>query len=71
MWRQGVFIIIGLPNGMAVNQEMDQAFGTFQPAVSRSTQRVVSKKLGVHAAARKKTRLAVNVKSTYPGPNTF
>ena len=60
MWERGVFIIIGLPNGTAVNQEMDQAFATFQPAVRRNTQRVVSRKLGARVAARKEARRAAN-----------
>ena len=58
MWRNGVFIILGLPNGTAVNQELDQGFATFQPAVQRSTQRVVSIKLADRVLARKKARLA-------------
>ena len=64
MWERGVSIIIGLPNGTTVNQDMDQAFTTFQPAVRRSTQCVVSKKLGARVVARKEARRAANAKKS-------
>ena len=64
MWERGVFIIIGLPNDTVANREMDQAFATFQPAVRRSTQCVVSKKLGARVVARKEARRAANAKKS-------
>ena len=50
--------MLGIPNGTAVNQEMDQAYASFQPAVKRSTQRVVNIKLAERVAARKMARQA-------------
>ena len=57
MWDAGVIILLGLPNGTAVNQELDQGYQTYQPAVKASTQRVVSIKLADRVLARKKARL--------------
>ena len=45
LWQAGVYIMLGLPNGTAVNQEIDQGFTSYQPAVKISTQRVVNIKL--------------------------
>lgn len=56
MWRAGVLVMLKLPNGTAVNQELNQAYASFQPAVKRSTQRVVNINLAERVAARKRAR---------------
>ena len=58
MWDAGIIILLGLPNGTSVNQEQDQGYQVYQPAVKASTQRVVSIKLADRVLARKKARLA-------------
>ena len=58
MWRAGVFIMLGLPNGTAVNQEQDQGYTVYQPAVKRSTHCVFNIKLTKRVTARKKARIA-------------
>ena len=56
MFEKGVYIMLGLPNATAATQEMDQGYAEFQPAVKRSTERVVSRKLADRVAARRKAQ---------------
>ena len=54
LWQARVYIMLGLPNGTAVNQEMDQVFSSYQPTVKVSMQRVVNIKLAQHVLGTKK-----------------
>lgn len=64
MWNAGVIILLGLPNGATVNQDQDQGYQEYQPAVKASTQRVVTIKLGASVLMRKKACLKAEGKLT-------
>ena len=53
MFERCVYNILGLPNLTAATQEMEQGYPNFQPAVKRSIDRMVSRKLGEYVKARK------------------
>ena len=54
MFQKGVYIILGLTNGTAATQVMDQGYTAYMPTCNKSTDRVVNMKLGARMAARKK-----------------
>ena len=54
MHDQGLYIMLGLPNGTSANQEMDQGYADLKRECKASTLRVASRKLAACVAIRKK-----------------
>ena len=49
MWKQGVYIVIGLPNSTSVSQEMNQLYQTFKSQCRKKTLSIFSEKIPVQS----------------------
>ena len=61
MHKQGLVIILELPNGTATTQEMDQAYAELKPDCQNSTTHVAAMKLCTCVQARKRSQSKIGV----------